>query len=87
MPSGHSQNVLFSTVFVFLSLRRKDILYIYLFISLLIISQRVVYNYHTLLQVIVGSIIGALFGYFVYYLARQKIKGSITEKLDDFGPI
>jgi len=87
MPSGHSQNVLFSTVFVFLSLRRKNILYVYLFISLLIISQRVVYNYHTLLQVIVGSIIGALFGYFVYYLARQKIKGSITEKLDDFGPI
>ena len=87
MPSGHSQSSLFSTVFVYLSLRKNNLLYIYLTISLLTITQRVVYDYHTILQVIAGSLVGASFGYFVYYLAREKIKGHITEKLDDYGPI
>ena len=87
MPSGHSQSVLFSTVFVYLSLRKNKLLYIYLIISLLTITQRVVYDYHTILQVIAGSLVGGSFGYFVYYLAREKIKGHITEKLDDYGPI
>ena len=87
MPSGHSQSSLFSTVFVYLSLRKNNLLYIYLTISLLTITQRVVYDYHTILQVIAGSLVGASFGYFVYYLAREKIKGHITEKFDDYGPI
>jgi membrane-associated phospholipid phosphatase len=87
MPSGHSQSSLFSTVFVYLSLRNNKLLYIYLIISLITITQRVVYDYHTILQVIAGSLVGGSFGYFVYYLAREKIKGHITEKLDDYGPI
>ena len=87
MPSGHSQSSLFSTVYIFMSLRKTNTLYIYLFISLITMSQRVVYNYHTVLQVIAGALVGGGFGYFVYYLAKEKIKGHITEKKDDFGPI
>ena len=87
MPSGHSQSSLFSTVFIYLSLRKNNILYFYLIVSLLTITQRVVYDYHNILQVIAGALVGASFGYFVYYLAREKIKGHITEKLDDYGPI
>ena len=87
MPSGHAQSSIFSTVFIYLSLRQENLLYFYALFSLLIISQRVVFNYHTILQVIVGAIVGAGFAYFVYYLAREKIKGHITEKKDDDGPI
>jgi membrane-associated phospholipid phosphatase len=87
MPSGHSQSVFFSTIFIYLSLRKKNIFYVYLIISLLTMIQRVTFNYHTTLQVIVGAIIGAAFAYFIYYLAGEKIKGHITEKKDDFGPI
>jgi len=87
MPSGHAQSVLFSTVFIYLSLKNRDILYLYLFISSITILQRINYNYHTTTQVIVGSIIGSIFAYFIYYLARVKIKGRITEKKDDYGPI
>jgi len=87
MPSGHAQNVLFSTIFIFLSTKQYNLLYVYLLFSLLIILQRVVFNYHTILQVIIGAIVGSLFAYFVYYLAREKIKGHITEKKDDNGPI
>ena len=87
MPSGHSQAIFFSTMFIYLSLQEKNILFFYLLFSLLICVQRVVFKYHTILQVIVGAIVGGSFGYFVYYLAREKIKGHITEKKDDNGPI
>ena len=87
MPSGHTQSMIFSTVFIYLSLRKQNWLYIYVLLSLLTMTQRVVYNQHTIFQVFVGAIVGAGFGYMVYFLAREKIKGSITPKKDDFGPI
>jgi membrane-associated phospholipid phosphatase len=87
MPSGHANSSLFSTIFIYLSLRKNNILYIYLFISLLTMIQRVVYNHHTILQVIVGAIVGLLFGYSFYQLAREKMQERIREKPDDFGPI
>ena len=87
MPSGHAQSVLFSTIFMYMALRKRNILYVYLAFSLLTIVQRVSYNYHTYMQILVGCIVGAIFGYIVYKLAREKIKGPITEKVDDFGPI
>lgn len=87
MPSGHCQSAMFSTIFVYLSLRKKNILYTYLLISFIIMMQRILYNYHTVAQVIVGDITGALVGLFFYYLATEKLKGHIREKKDDFGPI
>ena len=87
MPSGHSQSVFFSTAFIYLSLKKNNIAYIYLAISLLTMLQRVVYNHHTVLQVIVGGLIGSAVGYLFYYLSSEKVKGLIREKLDDFGPI
>ncbi len=87
MPSGHAQCAIYSTVFIYLALQKTNILYLYLFISLLTIIQRVVYNHHTIFQVIVGALVGAAFGYFVFSLAEKKIKNRIREKSDDFGPI
>jgi membrane-associated phospholipid phosphatase len=87
MPSGHAQASFFSAVFIFLSTKQYNLLYFYTLFSLLIIIQRVYFNYHTILQVVVGAIVGSAFAYFVYYLAREKIKGHITEKKDDNGPI
>jgi membrane-associated phospholipid phosphatase len=87
MPSGHIQSCMFSTIFVFLALKRKDILITYLLLTLVTIYQRVHYNFHTILQVIVGGLCGGIFSYYMYYLATQKIKGKIREKPDDFGPL
>ena len=87
MPSGHTQTMIFSTVFVYFALRNKKILYIYLLISLITMCQRVAFNHHTISQVIMGAIAGAFFGYFAYYLCKEKIRGHITEKKDDYGPI
>jgi len=87
MPSGHAQSSLFSTVFIFLSLGDIKVLGFYLLLSLITISQRVVYKRHTPLQLLVGAIVGGLFGYTMFYLSQQKIKGEIREKPDDDAPI
>jgi membrane-associated phospholipid phosphatase len=87
MPSGHAESVFFSTTFIYCALKNKYIIYGYLALSLIVTSQRVVMGHHTPFQVLVGAIVGATFGLFVYYLATLNIKGHITEKLDDFGPI
>jgi len=87
MPSGHASSVMFSTIFVYLALRKTKWLYVYLLISAITISHRVVYKYHTIYQVIVGVFVGALFAYFMFQLVENKLKGRIREKSDDNGPI
>jgi membrane-associated phospholipid phosphatase len=87
MPSGHAQAAFYMTVFTFLSLKHTKWLYFYILFSLLICYQRVKYEFHSISQVIVGSIIGSAFAYLIYQLAREKIKGKIREKEDDYGPI
>ena len=84
MPSGHSQLALYSTIFVYLSTKNVSILFIYGLLSFIIMTQRVYFNYHTMSQVIVGALVGALFGYTVYFLSQQHLKGLIREKTDDF---
>ena len=86
MPSGHTQSSLFSTIFIFLSLKNLNILSVYLFISFIIMAQRVAFNHHTINQVIVGAIVGGLFGYSMFYMAQNKLMGVIREKIDDYGP-
>jgi len=87
MPSGHSSSVIFSTIFVYLALRKTNWLYVYLLVSAITISQRLVYNYHTISQVIIGIFVGSIFAYFMFQLAEKKLKGRIREKPDDNGPI
>jgi membrane-associated phospholipid phosphatase len=87
MPSGHAQSCFFSTAFVFLSITKYNSLFIYLLLSFVTMYQRVEYKFHTILQVIVGAIIGILFAFCMYYLLQQKLKGLIREKPDDDAPI
>ena len=87
MPSGHAQSAFFTTFFIFLALKNTNLFYLFLLYSILICYQRVKEEYHSLPQVIVGAIVGSAFGYLVYQLAREKIKGRIREKPDDFGPV
>lgn len=87
MPSGHAQMAFFTSSFIYLSTKHTKFLYLYLLISVLICYQRLKYQFHSIQQVIVGAIVGSGFGYIVYQLAREKIKGTIREKPDDYGPI
>ena len=87
MPSGHTQSAFFSTVFIFLALKKLNILCFYLIISIIIMIHRIIYRYHSLSQVLIGDIVGGIVACGFFYLAQQKIKGKIKEKPDDFGPI
>ena len=83
MPSGHSQSVIYSTVFNFLVFRNFFIILPFLLISLITMIQRIVYNHHTLFQVIIGSFIGIIVAYIAFYFAKTKILGKINLKKDD----
>ena len=87
MPSGHSQNVFYSTFFVFFALKKYNILLLYLFISFITIYQRVYFNYHTVSQVFVGSLLGILVAYAVFCQAKIKIKGKLKHRKDDNAPM
>jgi membrane-associated phospholipid phosphatase len=87
MPSGHSESVFYSTLYVFFALRNYTSAFIYLLFSLITGFQRVYFHYHTVMQVIVGAIVGAVFSYFVYCLALKQILGDLKEKQDDDAPI
>jgi membrane-associated phospholipid phosphatase len=80
MPSGHSQGVFYSFVFIciFLLYYRNNtknkiiinlfILLFYTFISFNTVFNCVVMKYHTIDQVIVGSIIGSSMSFLIFYI-------------------
>jgi membrane-associated phospholipid phosphatase len=77
MPSGHSQSVMFSTLFLLLALKNDLITFIYLIISGTTMWQRV-YNYsHSPLQILIGGTIGSLFGYYAYKYSKK-----VTKKME-----
>lgn len=83
MPSGHAQSAFFSTVFIYLTLQKNNITSIFLFFSILTCIQRVSSNYHSINQVIIGSLIGSLFAFFIYYIILDNYKGRFRSKPDD----
>jgi len=87
MPSGHTQSIIFSTIYVFLSLKKRNILLFYLLVSLITMWQRVSCNHHTVLQVVAGFVVGSLFAYTIYNFARKNIIGLLRGRLDDNAPL
>lgn len=69
MPSGHSQHVFFSAMFLQLQ-RIKYAEFIWL-VALITMYERVANNKHTVRQVIVGAIIGLGVGYFANQLIEE----------------
>ena len=66
MPSGHSQNVFFSIVYLYLSTNESvHWLQIGLVMATLMAYERLSFHNHTVLQLMVGAIIGSLFGIIV----------------------
>ena len=73
MPSGHAQYFLYMTVFIHFAVRNINITIFYLTVSLFVCIQRVVYNHHTMFQVIIGAIIGSIIGKLVYDYGNTQI--------------
>jgi membrane-associated phospholipid phosphatase len=83
MPSGHSQSIFYSTIFIYLSLKNTKVLIFYVLFSLLVLFHRMYFNHHTFLQILTGSVTGILFGSFIYYMATQNKMGKLSEKKED----
>ena len=71
MPSGHSQETAFSLIYIIMVLQNTKITILFLIITLFTMFQRIYTNKHTFLQVLAGTIIGFIMGYFSYYLASK----------------
>jgi membrane-associated phospholipid phosphatase len=84
MPSGHAQHCGFSLAFITLVFNSPFKTTLYLIITLATLMQRYLYNNHTILQLIVGFIIGIIAGYITYLFGSKHITGNIKTKKDDY---
>jgi membrane-associated phospholipid phosphatase len=87
MPSGHAQSVFFSTVYLWLVNKNFLFTLLCVFFSLWTVSQRVIYNHHTILQILIGSIVGGIVAWVAFQFAKKNIGGKFTAKLDDFAKL
>jgi len=71
MPSGHAQFTVFSLTVAYLF--TYDYLFQSIALFLITIVQRVVYHNHTILQLLVGSIIGFVLGICFYNIINEII--------------
>ena len=97
MPSGHAQTMIYSLVFVsaaLLSTKNKvkgintsqNWIALMVVLSIITLAQRVHFNMHSLAQIFVGSIIGALVGYGFFYYSQIRIRGSLAKKEEQWAP-
>jgi membrane-associated phospholipid phosphatase len=84
MPSGHFQSMSYSLIFYLLSHKKinPNYFYIFLFIFLLIafctFYDCITYKYHSLSEIIVGTLFGTFFGYIFYtFYNTRNIHGNI----------
>jgi membrane-associated phospholipid phosphatase len=73
MPSGHASAVGFSIVYLLLVKSNSIWLPVCIFIGILTMYQRIKYRRHTIEQVGIGAITGAVFSWIAYSLATQWI--------------
>lgn len=87
MPSGHAQNCGFCITFITMVLNNPFITGLYLFISVISLFQRYLYNNHTILQLVTGFTVGVSFGYLIYIFGNKYITGNLKMKMDENGPL
>jgi hypothetical protein len=71
MPSGHAQSAMFSVMFYYLLFGIDEIWYVMFFITGLTLFQRAYNKNHTFTQLFIGLIVGGLFSYIVYCIAKK----------------
>lgn len=70
MPSGHAQSIGFSITYICLVVHSPNVLCISIFIGTLTIYQRYMYRRHTIFQLLIGLIIGAIVGFISHILIK-----------------
>ncbi len=83
MPSGHAQNMSFITSFLFFNTKHYFFTILSILTTLLTIFQRYYYNNHTILQILVGLLMGVIVGFGVTHCMKKEIAGNLKHKKDD----
>jgi membrane-associated phospholipid phosphatase len=91
MPSLHAQLALYTTTFIILLVGTqatdRNFVPIILFcfaISCIVMWQQVFNKYHTVLQVVIGGVLGIIMGGLVFYGAAKQVQGIQGNRKDDF---
>lgn len=72
MPSGHSQACTFIITLCYLMTRDVRLFYVSVFLATLCFYHRYIFLYHTISQVIVGALLGIIFGILAYKIFLKK---------------
>jgi membrane-associated phospholipid phosphatase len=86
MPSGHAQESFFSLFYVFWLLKNKENktkqqwLGVFGLLCLITVFQRVMTKKHSVMQIMVGSIIGGMVGTLFYKMGEFQVKGEDKDK-------
>ena len=87
MPSGHAQNCAYCLAFITMVFNDPFITAFYTVITFNTLFQRYLYNNHTILQLVIGTFIGLLFGFITYTITNKNIMGNIKMKKDENAPL
>ena len=79
LPSGHAQTSFFALAFLFFSRtpHTQSVLYTMSLLCAMTIYQRWKYRRHSIKQLIIGSLIGTVFAYFLVYVTEFSIYSNI----------
>ena len=87
MPSGHSQSVAFTVVFVCMTINNNAYKLFCVLVAAITLRQRVEYNHHTAMQVCVGTVVGGVIAILMFHMNKTNLYGRLREKPDDNAPI
>jgi len=87
MPSGHAQIMAFNLIYILFTLKSQTIFLLYLIFSIITCVQRYIHLKHNILQIFIGLCVGLIIGYISYYLANKHLKGNLSFRPDDNGPL
>ena len=83
MPSGHSQHVMFSFMYLFMLVENGLILLSILFMCFVVMFERYKNKRHTFKQITVGGILGLAFGYISFVIVKQYIRSGDLDAEDE----
>lgn len=81
MPSFHMQSMMYSTIFLYLSISSPKILLLCMICICFTIYQKIKYNRHTVIQLIIGMTIGVINGYLFYEFTKIYLQKNIYKKI------
>lgn len=83
MPSGHSQTSIFSFTYLYFTTKNIHpwLLLSAIIVIILMIIQRLVFKNHTILQLLAGGIIGAVFAYIIVSIRNIIVNRFLENKI------